>query len=631
MLGADSFYKKNIASRSDELSITPSLERGEGVVRQSNTLLSNISGIDSDKNKHYVYYISDIHLDHKIYKKFGKRGTLPKVVNYIEAIVDGLLKDDNGQDIYFPMDSTILITGDASHSFVINEIFYETLSRKLPYYRDVFVTLGNHELWEYGSVDEALLAYNGLFDRLPNIHLLHNSLYADNFYKSPSELNELYRQRWQVIKDKTITEKARRKALEINENEIDAIESRFGLTEEERHKGRVKANIISNDTLRDMTAKEIRDKCFDSKMIIFGAIGYSRYDEGFNASVGMYMNSITTRDQEERLSKETESIHNKLAESLPNNHLLIATHMPLSNWSKTQPQRGWAYFSGHTHKNQKILAESGSTSFADNQVGYYGKRIKFNLAITEGGVDYFAYYQDGIYDIGEKDYFNFYWNTSKIMSSIDKRGSKKIKMKMLKNSGLYMFLLETENGKLYLLEGGKRHKLRIQDVNYYYDNLVLLNKTVSEAVSGIRTYLSQLASFIKQIGGSGHIHGNIVDIDFYNHIMIDIRDGSMLPYFAYSVADRFEYPNLPKLLHDNRRDLYTNFLEYNGDLPVISKNCQVSVAIKHSADATIYKDSNMMLKIQDMLDHNVIRFWNDELMESIENERQLKEGEKLLS
>lgn len=631
MLGTDSFYKKNIISRSDELSITPSLDGGKEVVKQSNTLLPSISGIDSDKNKHYVYYISDIHLDHKIYKKFGKHGTLPKVVNYIESVVDGLLKDDNGQDIYFPIDSTILITGDTSHSFAINEIFYETLSRKLPHYRDVFVTLGNHELWEYGSVDEALLAYNGLFDRLPNIHLLHNSLYADNFYKNPSELNELYRQRWQVIKDKTITEKARRKALEINENEIDAIEPRFGSTEEERHKDRVKANIISNDILRDMAAKEIRDKCFDSKMIIFGAIGYSRYNEGFNASVGMYMNAITTRDQEERLSKETESIHNKLAESLPSNHLLIATHMPLSNWSKAQPHGGWAYFSGHTHKNQKILAESSSTSFADNQVGYYGKRIKFNLAVTEGRVDYFAYYQDGIYDIGEKDYFNFYWNTPKIMSSIDKRGSKKIKIKMLKNSGLYMFLLETENGQLYLLEGGKRHKLSIQDVNYYYDNLVLFNKIISEAVSGIRTYLSQLASFIKQIGGSGNIHGNIVDIDFYNHIMIDIRDGSMLPYFAYSVADRFEYPNLPKLLHDNRRDLYANFLEHSGDLPVISKNDQVSVAINHSADATIYRDSSMMLKIQDMLDYNVIRFWNDELIETIEGEKRIEKGRKLLN
>ncbi len=628
MLRVDSFYKKNILSRSDELSITPSLEGDKTIVKLDNTLLPNISNIGSDKDKHYVHYISDIHLDHKIYKKFGKHGSLPKITKYIEEIVDELLKDNDENELFYPIQSVTLILGDTSHSLAINKLFYEALSSRLPYHRDVFVTLGNHELWEYNSVDEALLAYGKLFDGLPNIHLLHNSLYANNLYKEPDELIELRRQRWQVFKDETLSERAKAKAIKEIEKQIDLADPQYGLSEEERHKSRVKASIIGQDALQNMTIEKIRSRCFDSKVIIFGAIGYSQYDEKFNASIGMYMNSITAREQEERLAKETESIYKKLTESLPNNRLLIVTHMSLRNWSKVQPQEGWVYFSGHTHRNQKILTESCGAFFADNQVGYYGKRIKFNLAITEGRLDYFAYYQDGIHDIGEKDYFNFYWNISKVMSGIDKRGGKKTKIKMLKNSGLYMFLLETEDRRLYLLEGGKRHKLRVQDINYYYDNLVLLNKAVSEAVSGIREYLRQLSSFIRRIGGSGYVHGNIVDIDFYNHVMIDIRDGSILPYFAYSVADRYEYPNLPKLLRDHRTDLYTNFLEYGGSLPVISKSNQLSDTMNHSADTTIYKDSNMMLKIQDMLDYNVIRFWNDELVEAIENKERLKEGGK---
>lgn len=631
MLRADSFYENNILNRSDELSITMSLTEEVETVRQSNLLILGINHVGLEKNKHYIYYISDIHLDHKIYKRFGKRGTLPKVVDYVESVVDRLLKDEDGEDIFSPLlpaQPVVLITGDTSHSFAINEIFYEALSRKLPYYRDIFVTLGNHELWEYNSTDEALSAYNELFDRLPNIHLLHNSLYASNLYEEPDELRELRQQRWQVLKDETLPERAKAKVIKEIETQIHVADPQYGLSDEERHKSRVKASILSQDVLQDMTAKEIRSRCFDSKVIIFGAIGYSQYDEKFNADIGMYMNAITIREQEKRLSRETESIYKKLAGALPNNRLLIASHMPLSNWSKTRPQEGWAYFSGHTHRNQKILTESGGTFFADNQVGYYGKHIKFNLAITEGGLDYFAYYKDGVHDISEKDYFNFYRNISKAMSGIDKRGGKKIKM--LKNSGLYMFLLETEDKKLYLLEGGKRRRLRIQDINYYYDNLVLLNKTISEAVSDIRVYLSQLSSFIRQIGGSGRIHGNIVDIDCFNHIMIDIRDGSMLPYFTYSIADRYEYPDLPKLLHDQRADLYKNFLEYNENLPTISRDNQVSATINHSADATIYRDSNMMLKIQDMLDYNVIRFWNDDLVENLGSSNQLGAKRKLL-
>lgn len=626
MLKSDSFYKENILDRSNELSVMFVESEDTDILKRSDNSLLNCNSINIGGSETVIYYISDIHLDHKIYKKFGKRGNLSKIIKYIEEIVDGLLRDDDENQLFYPMQSVILILGDTSHSFAINKLFYEMLSSRLPYSRDVFVILGNHELWEYNSVDEALVAYNKLFDNLPNIHLLHNSIYASKLYKEPDDLRELRSQRWQIFKDETLSEKAKAKAIK----EIDIADPQYGLSEEERHKSRVKASIISQDALQAMTVDEIRGKCFDSKMIIFGAIGYSQYDEKYNANIGMYMNAIITRNQERQLSKETELIHKKLAESLPNNHLLIVTHMPLRCWSKAQPHEGYAYFSGHTHINQKILTDSNGMSFADNQVGYYGKRIKFNLAITKGRLDYFAYYKDGIHDIEKKDYFNFYWNISKVMSGVDKRGGKKTKIKMLKNSGLYMFLLETEDRRLYLLEGGKRHKLKIQDINYYYDNLVLLNKVVSEAISGIRSYLGQLSSFIKQIGGSGYIHGNIVDIDFYNHVMIDIRDGSILPYFAYSIADRYEYPNLSKLLRDHRADLYTNFLEYSDSLPVINKSNQLSDTMNHSSDTTIYKDSNMMLKIQDMLDYNVIRFWNDELIEAIENKERLKEGKNCL-
>lgn len=628
MLRADPFYKNNILSRRDELPIASFPIEDTEVIKQSNPPVLDANHTGSEENKHYIYYISDIHLDHKIYKRFGKHGNLQKIISYIDRLVDELLKDDGEKDIDFSMQATLIITGDVSHSLAINKIFYETLSERLPYHRDVFVVLGNHELWEYNSTDEALAAYNELFDNLPNIHLLHNSLYADNAYKDPNELNELYRQRWQIIKDKTITEKTKRKALETNGDEIDIIKSRLGSTEEERHKGRIKANIINQSMLQNMTANEIRSKCFDSKIIIFGAIGYSQYNTTFNISSGIYRDAIKTKEQEKRLSRETEAIYQKLAKSLPNNHLLIATHMPLEDWSKLQFQKGWTYFSGHTHKNQKAITDD-STSFADNQVGYYGKRIKFNLAITEGRLDYFAYYQDGIYDVSEADYHRFYWGISRVMTGVDRRGNGKIRM--LKNSGMYMFLLETENQKLYLLEGGKRHSLGIQNVGYYYDHLMSLKKVVSDAISGIKTYLGQLSSLIKHIGGDGRIHGNIVDIDCFNHIMVNIRDGSMLPYFANSIDDRYEYPDLPQLLRDRREDLYKNLLEYGNNLPVANTNNQMSTVVNYSADTTIYRDSNIMLKIQDMLDYNVIRFWNDDLVENFENNNQLDMGGKLLN
>lgn len=340
MLRSDLFYKENILDRSDELSVMLTELEDTGQSQQSGSSLPNRGDISIGRSETGVYYISDIHLDHKIYKKFGKHGSLPKITKYIEEIVDELLKDDDENELFYPIQSVILILGDTSHSLVINKLFYEALSSRLPYHRDVFVTLGNHELWEYNSVDEALLAYDKLFDELPNIHLLHNSLYANNLYEEPNELVELRQQKWQVFKDETLSERAKAKAIKEIEKQIDLVDPQYGLSEEERHKSRVKASIISQDALQAMTIDEIRGKCFDSKMIIFGAIGYSQYDEKYNANIGMYMNAITTRDREGKLSKEAELIHKKLVESLPNNHLLIATHMPLRCWSKAQPHEG---------------------------------------------------------------------------------------------------------------------------------------------------------------------------------------------------------------------------------------------------------------------------------------------------
>jgi hypothetical protein len=184
---------------------------------------------------------------------------------------------------------------------------------------------------------------------------------------------------------------------------------------------------------------------------------------------------------------------------------------------------------------------------------------------------------------------------------------------------LYLFLFETEKGVLYLLEGGKRHVLQKQDIEYYYNNLVGLNEVISRAVGSIMEYLKQLSSYIKQIGGSGRIHGNIVDIDFFDHIMVDIRDGSILPYFAFGVTDRYEFPSIPKLLQARRPELYKRYIEYNSDkcLPILKEDNALLSRIEHSNDSSIYHDSNIMIKIQDMIDYNVIRFWNDELIEQI--------------
>ena len=588
----DSLYSRNILNKRSELSFLPSKKSEKNVqIKNNDILLPNLSSISIKEHKRGVYYISDIHLDHKLLQKFGlNNATDTEVINFIEKIVDDLLQDDDGKKIDFSIPATILILGDTSHSFEINKIFYEALSRKASIYEDIFVILGNHELWEFKSVDQAILAYDSLFKELLNIHLLQNSLYID---------------RYGVVVDEW-----------FNDSGVD-LQGGGKKTSEERHKYWMDKCILTKNDLQKMTTEELRKTCLDSKAIVFGTIGFSSLNNKFNAKDGIYRNAITTVEQEKILAKESADIYKKLTIALPKSHLIIASHMPLSDWTELPYQPGWLYFNGHTHKNRKIINENEHI-YADNQIGYFGKRIKFKAIVAEHKFDYFSYYKDGIYNISETDYHKFYFGLSKSMVSVDKRSNGEIKM--IKNKGIYLFLLEKQNGEICLLEGGKHRVLNNQNIDYYYSNVALLNETITESIdrSGIRDYLNQLSSFIKRIGGRGYIHGNIIDIDFLNHIMVDIRSGKLLPYFAYSVADRYEYPDIPKLLQENRPDLYKKFIEAGSrNLPVLKKSSDMSYSVEHSTDASIYHDSNIMLKIQDMLDYNVVRFWDDNLIDSI--------------
>ena len=631
MSKADSFYKDNILNKSDELSFLPSLaeEKNNIISRNKDILLPDLGnlGFKGARNKGGVYYISDIHLDHKLYKKFGEKGDKKRVNKYLHSIAEKLLLDDDGNKISFPIfgGATVVILGDTSHSFEINKMFYRHLSQQLPYYKNIFVILGNHELWEFNNPEEAVKAYQEFFDSLPNIHLLHNSLYISNPHIDEEEVfNQLWQERREIVRDKTLTAKKRESLLRKNWDKCAELERKYyGDTKKEQHKARIKRAILTQSQLENMTAEEIREACFDSKTILFGTIGYTAHNPIHNVFTGIYRNSITTKEEENRLSQQAENIYKKLTEALPENYVIVASHMTLTDWSKTPYMQKWQYFSGHTHINKKVLTEDIS-EYSDNQVGYYGKRIKFNAIVIDEKIDYFAYYKDGIHNISETEYRMFYSGFSKSLNGVDRRGCENSDIIMLKNSGMYLFLIEKETtGQLYLLEGGKRRVLKNQDLQFYYDNMVKLNAVLSQAVAGIRQYLDNLSVFIKQIGGSGFIHGNIVDIDFYNHIMVDLRTGELLPYFALAVNDRWEFKDVPKLLEATRKDLYKKYIENGQNLPVVKKDTLAKSAFNHSDDSSIYKSSNIMLKIQDMLDYNVIRFWNDELIEAINSRKEI--------
>lgn len=131
-----------------------------------------------------IFYISDIHLDHKIFTRFPGEVTENEVRSFILHIVLGLY-DDYIRYVGINK-SRVLVLGDVSHSFKIVRMFFEIFTDTFGYHIPI-VVLGNHELWNYPSkgddvepskrLDACLKDYEELFDEL-GISFVHNMLYA---------------------------------------------------------------------------------------------------------------------------------------------------------------------------------------------------------------------------------------------------------------------------------------------------------------------------------------------------------------------------------------------------------------------------------------------------------------------
>ena len=158
---------------------------------------------------------------------------------------------------------------------------------------------------------------------------------------------------------------------------------------------------------------------------------------------------------------------------------------------------------------------------------------------------------------------------------------------MIKRDNVYLFLIYCEYSKtsrrksLYLMNGGKLGGLRrnsLEDLSYYYDNLKKYAENVNQLLYRYVGGQQKLSEFIKYLGGSGKIHGCIVDVEMpnevgfsYCHLFVNPIDGKVTPYFAYDVKSRIVYKDLKALLqeHDSCKLMANNYLRIEKKLRII--------------------------------------------------------------
>lgn len=502
------------------------------------------------------YYISDIHLDAKISKEFPKGAKISEIREFILSMLRGLL--ESAQPGVFDL----IILGDVSYNWEIVKVFYTELSMRWP--GKIFVVLGNHELWSFKenveTVETIVEKYRTLSDISYRINVLHNDLYLFN--------------------DSHIHSK----------------------------------KIVSQEEILSLNDCDLRNLCQSSPIIILGSTGFSGLNKTFNADNGIYRDTIKDVEMEKSFSKEFEQIYKRLSDCASDLKVIVATHMPKIDWTELPYMPNWIYLNGHSHVNNCIL-EDDITLYADNQVGYYSKNLNLKHFYTEKKYNRFEKFSDGIYKISKIDYVDFYRNM--VTWNLTFKRSDGI-IYLLKRSSVYMFIFE-ENEKLYLLSGGALRKLETQDINYYFENMVYYADSIKESFANIFDALDKISYAVKLFGGSGKKHGCIVDIDPLNHIYLNIYDGTITPYYALSVIDKFVYPSVEKLLEVHCKELLDNYRNLLGE------KCQSVMVLNnktiiqkdeslYNSDTLIYKTSNYIRSLQYLHDANVIRDWNDQLI-----------------
>ena len=171
----------------------------------------------------------------------------------------------------------------------------------------------------------------------------------------------------------------------------------------------------------------------------------------------------------------------------------------------------------------------------------------------------------------------------------------------------------------------------ITDIEYFQKKFSKMINAYLAIFFPYRNAMERIAYEVKAIGGWGKIHGSIIDVDFFNHILLNSFDGKITfynsPVFGYVQS----YSSLFELLSIHRPELLEQYSDYvkqieggkNSIVFVQNSNERLleAIDIKNSP----YSDSRKISQVQRLFDVKVLRVWNELIINETEEEIVIKE------
>ena len=554
-------------------------------------VLYDLTAGDNIPNIGKFFYITDLHLESQL----GLTGMTTdeikgKVAQKVDEMLGGLSKEDMA-------DGVLLVGGDVADSEEVAKIFFDAVF--FHFHGPIIFVLGNHELWDgctYAngkscqkrSIDEVVTAYKQFnktkFGFEAKMYCLENEVlvcYKNSMYQNSDE---------------------------------------FGVGRKTAGMPRGGLCVLTEEMLLNTSTDDLREFFDECSMIVLGGLGFCGLNPRYNADTGLFRDRVSREEDVER-SKRFRAVYDRVVSCADNKRVVVLTHTQTEDWTTDAPHPNWVYVNGHTHQNGLVKTEDGVTVLYDNQVGYKPKKWHLNQFSLEQYYDPFEAWADGIYRITPQQYMDFNAGRGIQMEYFRQQGD----IYALKQKGIYMFMLQYGLG-LYLLRGGQKLNV-FHGLEYYAANLEKYVEKIQAAFRPYRNALDKIAAEVKRFGGSGYVHGSIVDIDYYNHIYLDPFDGYLMPYFALDVTDRREFRSVrelesspfPALGSDGTPMLsaYTKLLDAGGVsilAPTVKEAALAVVPMEVLDEKNIYAPSRVMKSIQYLLDKGVVRVWNDAVL-----------------
>ena len=385
---------------------------------------------------------------------------------------------------------------------------------------------------------------------------------------------------------------------------LEAIVNKYRVLLEEHEMYLLQNEVICvfDDGIEAFSSEMKKSRIKQTRAILFGGIGFSGCNEEFNANNGFYRETISRRVEIEE-SEKIKKAYYRLCDALSQQQVIVLTHMPFEDWcGKEKRHENYIYISGHNHRNE-YYDDGVIRVYSDNQIGYSKVKPRLKYFYFSYEFDLFEDYEDGIYKITREEYCDFY-RGKRIYCNCNCVNE----IFMLKKNGYYCFI--------------HKNKLKVKSVEYYYDNMEKVLSMLADPFEKYSSAQRQISSLVKKIGGSGEIHGAIIDIDCLNHIYLNPIDLTATPYFAFSIINKIVYPSLEMLLEDNCPECYKKYkaLLNDGRTELVLKtNTQLLKAPARYLNTDIYKASREIKKMQ-KLNSNILSVWFDD-----SNEKQLEE------